>query len=175
MEISILTKDSIKIKGKNSSFVVDPTALLRAKTQADAVLIATKLKEYDTSKIEEQRVIIQAPGEYEVGGVKITGFRVDSYLNYNILIDGIELLLTSSSSLTAQKEPMRDYNIIVLQADSVLDESVIAAFSPQMVVLFGEKSEEMFNALGTSKKSKASKVALKKEQLPEEVEAVLLE
>lgn len=175
MEILTLTKDSIKIKGKISSFVVDPIVALRTKTQADAVIILTKQQNYETSKIEGGRVIIQSPGEYEVGGVKITGFRVNNDLNYNILIDGIDLLLTSSSSLAKQKEPTRDYHVLVLEADAVIDDSVIATFSPQMVVLYGEKSGELFASLGTTKKTKSSKITLKKEQLPEELEVVLLE
>lgn len=174
MEVTLLTQDSIKIKGKNSSFVVDPTTQLRVKTQADAVIVLTKVLDYSLSKIEESRVVIQGPGEYEVGGVKITGARADSNFSYNFLIDGIDVFLTSVLAISKIKEP-RDYNMLIVQVNSVIDESLIAAFSPNIVVLYGEKAEEVFNVLGANKKTKTSKLTLKKEQLPTEMEVILLE
>ena len=73
MDIYIIAKDCLRLKGKRSTFIVDPTAALKSKTPTDAVIVLNEQEKYDLSKIEESRVTIKGPGEYEIGGVFITG------------------------------------------------------------------------------------------------------
>ena len=44
VDVSILSKDSIKIKGKNSSFVIDPIAQIQ-KVSADAIVFLKDTEE----------------------------------------------------------------------------------------------------------------------------------
>ncbi len=67
MEIALVSKSSLRIKGKSASFLVDP--------QSDAAVNAFLLLNPDEEFISEQAVTVSGAGEYEIGGVKITGLR----------------------------------------------------------------------------------------------------
>lgn len=173
MEIFQISKNSIKIKGKNSSFAVDPNDLIKAKTQADAVIVLLG-ESLNLDKIEEQRVIIQGPGEYEVSGTKVTGFLLEGKNAYSLQLDGIDVLLASLETLKKLKEPTRDYKILVLNANAIIDGSEITALAPSVVLLFGEKAEDVAKTL-SGNTSRLPKFVLKKEQLPEEMQVVVLQ
>ena len=165
---------SLKIKGKSSSFVVDPNNTIKSKTQADAVLLLKEKEKYDLSKIEDSRVLISANGEYEVSGTKIAAFNADSHIFYCLDIDEIQVLITTEDALLGIKESMRDYHMIVLNVNKIIDASLITALTPRVVILYGEKSGDLAKVLG-SEKEKSAKFSVKKEQIPEEMEVVVLE
>lgn len=174
MEITQISFDCLKIKGKNSIFVVDPNDAIKSKTIADAILLLKDREKYSLSKIEDSRLLISGSGEYEVSGTKIAAFYLNNHIYYCIELDGLQILLTTSEALPRLKESMKDYHLIIVNVNKIIDESLITALAPRIAVLYGEKSKEFAKALGSQKEAEP-KFSIKKEQIPEEMEVVVLE
>ncbi|MCL5438732.1 MAG: hypothetical protein M1268_01945 [Patescibacteria group bacterium] len=173
MEIALISKDALKIKGKHASLALDPGPDLRTKTVVDAILLLDKNEENNFPKIEGQRVVISGPGSYEAGKIKISGISSGGDLMYSVRVDGIEMLLSKASAIKKIQDTERDYDIVVLNADSLIEESLITSLSPKTVVLYGEKSEEMSKAFGESSLEKVNRYQTTLEKLPKEMEIVL--
>ena len=170
MEVSSVSPTSIRIKGKQISFLIDPTPS-RAKQQADAVLL-TSGNAIVTENIEGVRLTMSGPGEYEIGGIKITGIRSGEHTMYYFLLDGISVLVAPASSLKG-KESLRDVGLATILSDVVVDESAIATIDSNVVVFYG--SEATANGKVTGKEVQPiNKYTTTKEKLPQEMEVVLL-
>lgn len=173
MEIFILTKGCIKIRGKKTSFIVDPLGL-KNKNTADGVIFLNKEEtSFEKGKIEEFRVIINGPGEYEISNVKISGINFGSEIIYEILMDGLKILLAKSQALEKLKEKRSGYEIVILGVNSEVDESLIASLESRAVVLYPLDGENILQMLGKEIKSTTKYVAAL-DKLPEETEIVLL-
>ena len=61
MDVSVLSKDSIKIKGRSSSFVIDPTAQIQ-EVGADAAVFLKDIENPEVGKVTDYRVIIKGAG-----------------------------------------------------------------------------------------------------------------
>lgn len=173
MDIYIVAQGCLRLKGKRSAFVVDPTVALKSKTAADAVIILSEQEKYDLSKIEESRVTIKGPGEYEVSGTKITAFRNAQNIVYSILIDGLSILLGKTDAIEAAKEKLGKHNVLLIKVEGKLNEETIAALEPNVVIFYGDGAEEAVKALG-KQTSAVSKYSVTFEKLPEEMETVVL-
>jgi L-ascorbate metabolism protein UlaG (beta-lactamase superfamily) len=81
MEITFLGHACFRIKGKYSSIVCDPftpemLGYKFPKVEADIVTISHSHADHNNfSAVSGVRRVIEGPGEYEVGGVSILGFR----------------------------------------------------------------------------------------------------
>lgn len=79
MEITYLGHSSFRLKGKNLSIVTDPfdpgmVGLKFPKTSADLVTISHQHEDHNKKElVTEARMVIEGPGEYEIGGVSIIG------------------------------------------------------------------------------------------------------
>lgn len=107
MDIIYLGLSSFKLSGKNASLVIDPfdpqmVGLKYPKTEADIVLVSHDHSDHNNiAAIEGHPKVINSPGEYEVKGVSIFGFKTyhddkkgaERGLNtvYLINIDGINI------------------------------------------------------------------------------------
>lgn len=172
VDVSILSKNSIKIKGKSSSFVVDPVVEIQ-KVSADAVVFLKYTEdELGVSRVTDFRAIIKGFGEYEVGGVRILVTQSDGNLIYSLSIDGISILLARTSGL-AKIQEAGEYNILVLNADSDFKDPMITSFSPSVVILYGEKAEGAIAGLG-KKASTSQKFSVSADKLPLEMEVIQL-
>ena len=174
MDISLLNKGTLKIKGKNATIVIDPR-LESPKTEADAIVLLRNSKKEISSKIENPRVTIDGPGEYEIGGIKISSFRVDGSLIYDFNVDGIRILLGDPNALGKAHEKISSCQIALLNVSQDFDQSVISTLEPSVAILYGEAAEESVKKLGLNIKSKTSKYSVASEKIPEEFEAVILE
>lgn len=170
MEITIVSQESIRIKGKQTAFVVDPV-VTKAKVTADAVLLA-KGSSVDTSSVEGSRLTIAGPGEYEIGGVKISGVKSGETTAYYLSLDGVSVLI-SPTSMLKNKESLRDVDVVVLQADSVVDQSALATVANGVALFYGVQAAENIKGLGKELQS-VSKYVTTKDKLPQEMEIVLL-
>ncbi len=180
MEISSLDAQSIRIKGKQASFVIDPTKGI-SKTSAEAILQLRNTADFTGQKIEGARLTIQGPGEYEIGGVKISAFRLGADLVYDIKIDGISLFLAIDELMSKQdilqksKDIMKDYHIVVLNTQEVGDQSGLPSFSPRVVVFYGNNAKEGAKALGKEEITPTAKYQTTADKLPDEMEVVVLQ
>lgn len=172
MDLTILDKNSIKIKGKKSSIVIDPTPK-SPKQEADVVLLLGKEGALD--RVEGKRLVVTDDGEYEVGGIKITGAsNLDSGIVYNLNVDNSQTFLARTSTLEKMADTSNEAQIAILNVDSALNEALIANLEAKVIVLYGEKAVEGLKALGKQDLPATRKVTVGKEKLPEESETQIV-
>lgn len=170
MEIALVSPTSIRIKGKQSALLVDPVAS-KAKLMADAVLMTSNNP--TTPEVEGCRLVMAGPGEYEVGGVKITGIRTGEKTAYYLTLEGVSILVAAASELKG-KDGMKDAALTLLCADSVVDQSALAGATNSIAIFYGPQAEENVKALGKETQA-VSKYVTTKDKLPQEMEVVLLQ
>ena len=169
MEITLLDKNSIRIKGKKTTLVVDP----KTKTVGDCVLILHDTDSGLASQVEGSRLVVQGPGEYEVGGTKISALKRGEELLYIITIDSVALCLAKSDAMQKSQEAIQECSIAVFLADELIAESLVAAVSPKIAVVYGEKALESTKAFG-KEIAPVNKIQISAEKLPEEMQVVVL-
>ncbi|MBI3984573.1 MAG: hypothetical protein HY344_01330 [Candidatus Levybacteria bacterium] len=171
MDIAVLSKDSLKIKIKKTSLIVDPKPQM-PKTEADAIISLEE--EADVSRVNDFRVLINEAGEYEVGGLKISSFRVEKELVFSFSSEGVDILLAKASGLSkVPSDKLQDYGVVIVNVDVSIPQNAITSMEPRAVVLYGEHAREGAKALG-SQAAKSSKVSISENSLPEETEIYLL-
>jgi L-ascorbate metabolism protein UlaG (beta-lactamase superfamily) len=75
MEIKVLDNQSIFLKGKKESVLINPNEEKRKDSKYTSRIFLFTAEEYDGMGIsKDDKILIRAPGEYEVGGVEINGF-----------------------------------------------------------------------------------------------------
>lgn len=72
MEIKILDKKSVFLKGKKENVLIDPTKEILNGGKFPSRIVAYTSNEMGY-ELANDKVILQGPGEYEVGGVEILG------------------------------------------------------------------------------------------------------
>ncbi len=92
MEIAVLPKGGLRIKGKQASLLVGSSD---ASTGVNALLLYA----YDENEepIKDDVLIIDNPGDYEVGSVKITTYRTAGDLAHSFTMDGISVVIGTLS------------------------------------------------------------------------------
>lgn len=171
MEIAILPKQTIRVKTKQASLLIDP-ASANGKTTADGILFLRD-ETAVPSNVSEYRLVIHAAGEYEVGGIKITGIGARGKVSYMLSVDGITVLVSCASLLEKPIEGNNDISIAIILADSSLNSASITALSPNVVVVYGEQATDAVKVLG-KEAAPVQKYVTTSEKLPEEMEVVLL-
>ncbi|MBI2613299.1 MAG: hypothetical protein HYW62_00785 [Candidatus Levybacteria bacterium] len=171
MDITILGKTSIKLKGKRVSFIVDPAKDI-LKTSADAVILLNGQKDIDTSRVTDSRIIINGAGGYEIGGVKISGTTTDKGTLYKISMEDILVIVGRSAETKA--DGFNACQIAIVNTENDFNESFVTPLEPRLVVLYGEKKTESAKALGAESISSVTKITITKDKLPEKMEIVVL-
>lgn len=172
MDLAILDGNCIRIKGKQSSLIVDPNEKT-PKTPADAILLLSK--NGATERIEDFRLVVDDDGEYEVGGIKITGTTVpDSGIFYNLSVDNTQVILTKTSTIGNLSDTSSEAQVVLLNVDSALNEALIASLEAKYIVLYGEKASEGLKVLGKQDLAPTRKISMGKEKLPEDTETQIV-
>lgn len=138
----------IKITGENSF-------LLKGR-ENELVIESGKIK---TSSIE-----INAPGEYEVGNVQILGVKA----NYKIKIDNVTIAIIFEE---LNVEAFEEVDIL-LSAVSLAQ--LVLKLEPKIVVVWGSEGGKLLREIGKEGAVQVSKLTVKQEKLPAELEAVWL-
>lgn len=174
MDVVKLSDNSLKIKGKKASFIVEPSEKM-PKNNADAVILFSS-HAFDQSRVEGYRVIIASAGEYEVNRIKINAIVSEKGTVYSFLIDGIELLLGRASDLNLIADKNQEHKVAIIMADCEIKESVITAVEPRLAIIYGEKAEEGIKTLGKEKGEVeiTKKLSFNEDKLPEEMRVVML-
>jgi len=168
MEIALVSKNSLRIKGKNSLLVIDPAD----KFESNAVLYLNK--ENKASAMGSD-IVINGPGEYETGGTKITGLRHDLSLVYSLNVDNVNILLGKVTCLEKINTKLKEANILVVNCDKTVDASFLSALVTNVIIFYGENSAEVCKAFGQENANRISKYSTTVDKLPAEVETVILE
>ncbi|MBF8249402.1 MAG: Zn-dependent hydrolase [Candidatus Levybacteria bacterium] len=171
MDIAIVGNQSIKIKGKQVTFVVDP-AKETPKMPADAIILLNGSGNIDVSRVTESRIVIDGPGGYEVGGAKISGTKTSKGILYRLSIEGISVVL--GSAMEVKMEGFDVCDVAVINTNNDFNEAFVTALEPKMTVLYGDKKTEAAKTLGAESVSPVSKITVAKDKLPEKMEIVVL-
>lgn len=93
MKIRLMAGKAIKITGKKESILLDPDEkILAAAADKKVRIVIFTSKEEGSGGVDEGRVVIRGPGEYEVGGVEMEGFRgSNGDWFYLINVDGVKV------------------------------------------------------------------------------------
>ncbi len=171
MEISYITPTNVRIKGKQVTLVTNLPAG-KSKTPADGSLLlgTEQSKEFFT---EESGIIFQGPGEYEVKGTKITGFKIDEEVMYTVTMEGMAVFVGNVTSAVMFKEKLHEHDVAVLFANDVLSQTVMGVINARVLIFVGEKAEE--NAKAFDKPHAiVGKYVVTKDKLPQETEFIFL-
>lgn len=173
MDITILNKNSLRIKSKTAALVIDPDSTT-GKIEADAILSLTKSSDFSDRKIEGARIIINGAGEYEVGGIKITAMKAGNGLVANLDVEEVKVLLGKGTEIEKIQDKIEECDIVLVNSDEEFNYSILTALEPKVLVVYGEKKEDLRKSLG-KEGVKVSKYSTTSEKLPAEMEMVFLE
>lgn len=168
MEIASLPKAFIRIKGKQSTIIVNPSE----KHEGNASLFLDEGVESHFSL--KDGVVIASPGEYEVGGLKIRGTRSDSNSTYSLVVDGVDVLLGKLSVLEKIHAKLSDHALVIIDADVVLDPSLATSLASSALIITGEKAKEVVDKFIKENVKIMQKYVTTRDKLPQEVETILL-
>lgn len=153
MEIQLLSSDSIKIKGKNASVVFDPNS----KTDAEIVIVTKASGSLALDKVTNTRLMISGPGEYEAGGISISGKKVKDKVIYT-LIESMKIAVTSSD-VAGELPDDEDFDAVVVHVASGFSDEVLGPISSKCTVLYGDLAQA---TIKSENQEKVNKVNLKK-------------
>lgn len=116
MEIKVLEKNSVYLKGKKESILINPNEKRRDDSKYPSRVFLFTAEKYDGMGFDGDKILIRAPGEYEVGGVEINGYSAgeDNTL-YIVHIDGVKVVF-----LGDLKEALSDKRIEKIDSADVL-------------------------------------------------------
>ena len=130
MEIKILKAQTICLKGKKETVLVNPIEVQKKDNSRIWIYLseAEKNQEWNNDK-----VVIKGPGEYEIGGVEVVGVNGgDGNIVYKVEIDGIVIgLLGKIKEELSDKKQERIAGVDVLMADigGTFEYKAIAAYA----------------------------------------------
>lgn len=172
MDIILINKNTLRIKGKNSSFIVNPDASTKA--EADAIVLLRPWAHQTFPKIDGSRITIIGPGEYEINGVKIQATEVAGNLVVRADVDLVKLLIGSGESVEKIHDNTPECDVAIINSDRDFNHSVLTSLEPKVLVIYGDKKENIAKMLGKNDAPKTSKYGITSEKLPQEMEVVLL-
>lgn len=171
MDISIIGKNSIKLKGKKASFIVDPAKDM-PKASADAIILLNGIDDIDTGRVTDSRLIINGAGGYEVGGTKVSGTTTPKGTIYRLSIDDINVIVGRAADV--KMEGFNTCQILIMNTNNDFIESSITALEPKIAVLYGDKKIDCAKTLGAESITLVPKITATKDKLPEKMEVVVL-
>ncbi len=167
MEIALVNKSALRIKGKNATFVINPEDV----TSANAVLL---LDDGSKGIKNDETVLIHGAGEYEIGGVKITGTRHEKNVLYSLSIDSIDIVVGKIETLAAMQHKLKEHNIVVGLCNEPVNASFLTSLAVNVVIFYGEKALESAQGFEKDNLKQMNKYTAAPGKLPTEVETVLL-
>lgn len=177
MDILFLSKATVKIKTKNATYLAinnfeDPSTSWKIAT--DGVLFFDKSNLNDPkNNFENSPPVIAGPGEYEIKGIKISGFQRGEKTFYSGKFDGINVLFGVTSALLTLKEALQDCQLLVLYADALIDQKIVSLLSASNIILYGPFGKEVSALIKTDFQT-ANKFSFTKDKLGEDLQVMLL-
>lgn len=168
MEISLVQQSAIRIKGKNAVISIDSNE----KFESNAVILLNK--DFDSLKTQGTEVIIDGPGEYETGGIKITGIKIDQTSAYSINVDSVVISVGNLSTLSKFQNKLKEANILIVNCDSETDSAFLTSMSANVIICYGQIASSVGKAIGGENVKTQSKYASTIDKLPTELETIIL-
>jgi hypothetical protein len=169
MEIAILSQDSIRVKGKSSSIVINPQN--KSVPLQAAILIGVQQgKNFNP----EEGIVIDGPGEYEIGGVKISGMRGKDEVVYSMTVDGVAIALGTLTALSAAQQKIKEHNIVVSLTMTEMEAAFVTSIAVNSVLFYGPVADKVVSNFAKEGVKEMSKYSTTLDKLPQEMETVLL-
>lgn len=169
MEISLVPQSALRIKGKQMTIGIDQID----KNNSRGTIVLNRNP--DDFKAQEDHVLIDGAGEYEVGGIKINGTRSGQNVLYSMNVDGVEVLIGKISALDAMQHKLKEHHIVVALCDGIVTATFLTSLASNVVMFYGEKAVEISQAFGKDTVKPMAKYTTTKDKLPTEVETIILE
>jgi len=168
MEVSILPENSLKLKSKHSVFLVNPTGKI---ADANALLFLSS-----GHKAADDFVVIDGPGEYEIGGVKVSGIKAGEDSVYSLLLDGVDVMIGKLSAIEKIQHKAKEHSMVVISADELAqtDAAFITGLATSILVAFGNNGKTIIGSFGKGEPQVMNKVVVTKDKLPVEMQTILL-
>lgn len=171
MEISVQDKNSLRIRGKHAGIFVNPQDA--GGNYNMAILIGNPLK--STLKVREDVVVIDGPGEYEAGGIKVTGLRTESGTVYSIVLDNLQINLGDGKALEKAYQKLKESNLTVVFVDELGGGTdFLTSITMNSMLFFGPNARTLFDTFEKNEKKISQKFSISSDKLPVEMETVLL-
>lgn len=173
MDVILLNENTLKIKGKNASIIINPSTST-SKTEADAIILLKSDSSFNPDKIEGSRIIIKGPGEYEISGVKISTTKVEEDQVVRIDVDSVKVLVGSGVSIEKIHDKIEESQIVVINSDDEFNHSILTSLEPNVLLVYGVKKADVAKSLGKDEAASANKYSTSSDKLPQEMEVILL-
>ncbi|OGH12360.1 MAG: hypothetical protein A2857_01340 [Candidatus Levybacteria bacterium RIFCSPHIGHO2_01_FULL_36_15] len=154
MDISLIKENSIRIKGSKTAIVIDPVPL---KVEAQIILLTDNNPNISLEKVEGAKLVIEGPGEYEVGGISIVAKRIKGDLIFDIVENSRILLLPASAVSKIQQED--DYEAVIIKVNDKINEDMFSILNSKTYILYSDLS---LATLKSENIEKTNRVSLKK-------------
>lgn len=173
MDVTLLNENTLKIKGKNASIIINPSTST-LKTEADAIILLKSDLSFNPDKIEGSRITIKGPGEYEISGVKISTTKVEGDQVVRIDVDNVKVLVGSGVSIEKIHDKIEESQVVVINSDDEFNHSILTSLEPNVILIYGAKKADVAKSLGKDEVISASKYSTSSDKLPAEMEVILL-
>jgi hypothetical protein len=166
MEIALLPKNAVKLRGKQATMVVDP---VDAATPYQAALFL-----YGEGRPAGDSVVISGPGEYEIGGIKVSGLKSTEGYSYSLTIDDLDVLVGSLQAISKLQHKLKEHHLVLLLSEQEGDASFATGLATNAILLYGEKANDVLSKFAKDTINTMSKYQVTKEKLPPEMQTILL-
>lgn len=173
MDILLLDKKSIRVKGKKASIVINPTSTI-SKTEAEVAIYTNQSQDLSSQKLEGLRITITGSGEYEVNGVNISVIKSENENIGFLELDRIKLLVGSGASVIKAIEKAENSDIALIDADSEFDYSGLTKLEPKVLIVYGQNKDEVKKTLGKDDAQLMNKFSITYDKMPQEMQMILL-
>jgi hypothetical protein len=179
MEIKYMGDNTIYIKGKKENVWINPTQSdFSSKNEPGRICIFTE-KERNFVKLGEEgdKVVINGPGEYEVGGVEISGVNA----MYALTVDGVKVVMVGKLEgeiSDRKKEKLEEADVLLLEISANSTDIAKKSAANYLIPIAFEKEEKelkvFLDAFDKENLEKVDSLKVDKDNLPEGVEVILL-
>ncbi|HBP50874.1 MAG: hypothetical protein US68_C0005G0028 [Candidatus Shapirobacteria bacterium GW2011_GWE1_38_10] len=179
MEIKYFENGKIYLKGKKENVWINPGKEEFGGKNGEARVVIFTEKEKNFVKLGEEndKVIICGVGEYEIGGVEISGINA----MYALTMDGIKIVIVGKieGEITEKKkEKLEEADVLLIgMGATAVDIAKKSAANYIVPIEFDDEEKELktfMDAFDSENLEAIDSLKVDKENLPEGVEVVLL-
>lgn len=179
MEIKYFSQGKIYLKGKKESVWINPDKdnLDNKNYEARIIIFTEKMRNFVKLGSEEKRVVIAGPGEYEIGGIEISGINSMYVLN----VDGIKVVIMGKNEgeiTEKKKEKLEEADVLMISLEANSGEIAKKSAANYVIPIdYEDKNEELKEFLDSFDRENLESIEslkVEKENLPEAMEVVLL-
>jgi hypothetical protein len=167
MEIALLPKNAVKVKGKHATVIVNPVD--------DSTDYQAALFTQHSGKSKDDAVAISGPGEYEVGGIKISGIKGSAGTVYSVTVDDLDILVGDLSVLEKAQHKLKEHHMVLILTVEERDASFVTSLATNALLLYGDKAKEVIEKFAKEGMTQTGKYQVTKEKLPTEIQTILLQ